>query len=128
MTRSRLRRTAGSLALTAGLLMVISPAADASLRGRWGAENTSMRIKLDLGANPHTGSLRLEHTSAAQTVGHTFAMRCHAPGRASRLVFAIQPLTGSNPINLYGASRVRGRSCTITRDGARLTRFMLHRR
>jgi hypothetical protein len=103
-------------------------AAHADLHGKWGAENKKVRIKLNLSSDPAGGSLRLKGKSDADTVGHLYDMECRKRGGKNHLVFSIQPITGSNPINLYGASDVRGRICTITVDGARLTRLTLKRR
>ena len=53
---------------------------------------------------------------------------CKKRGRRSHNVFAIQPLTGSNPIDLSSSSDVRGRICSITVDEQPWTRFTLRRR
>ena len=128
ITRSLLRGAAASLIMGATIATAVAPAAHADLHGKWGAENKKVHIKLNLSSDPAGGSLRLKGTSGAETVGHLYEMDCRKRGGKNDFVFAIQPLTGSNPINLYGASDVRGRICTITVDGVRLTRLTLGRR
>jgi hypothetical protein len=74
------------------------------------------------------GSLRTKGASDEDTVGVLYWMDCRKPGGKRKNVFAIQPLTGSNPINLDGFSDVRGTRCLLERDEKPWTTFRLHRR
>jgi hypothetical protein len=123
------RRSAIALAAAGlGTLALLAPPANAAIYGHWAGESAKATIKLSLRTgSPNDGSLFLKNTPRSATVGHVYEIRCHKHGGTSGLVTAIQPITGSNPINLFGASGVRGTSCTITRDKTFLTTFTLHR-
>jgi hypothetical protein len=111
-----------------GALALGAPAADAALKGKWGAENKKIKIRLTLRDSRNEGSLRIKGASDEDTIGVLYWMDCSKPGGKPKNVFAIQPLTGSNPINLSAVSDVAGTRCTLKRDGKLWTEFRLHRR
>jgi hypothetical protein len=121
------RRVLTTIAIAGAGTLALTAPAGAALYGHWHGASAKATIKLTLrpGSAMNEGSLLVRNTSPAGTAGHVYEMRCHAHGAASGLVFAIEPLTGSNPINLSGASGVRGPSCTITRDGKYWTTLAL---
>jgi hypothetical protein len=118
------------LAIPAALaaLALAAPAADAALEGKWGAENNKIKLRLTLRDSGNEGTLRIKGASDQDTAGVLYWMDCHKPGGKPKNVFAIQPITGSNPIMLSAVSDVVGRRCTLKRDQQPWTRFTLRRR
>jgi hypothetical protein len=111
-----------------GALALGAPAASAELKGKWGAENKKVELRLTLRGSGNEGSLRIKGASAEDTVGHLYWMDCRKRGRKAKNVFAIQPITGSNPIRLSAVSGVTGPRCVLKRDDEPWTEFRLRKR
>jgi hypothetical protein len=118
------------LAIPAALaaLALAAPAADAELKGKWGAENKKIKLRLTLRDSRNEGSLRIKGASDDDTAGVLYWMDCRKPGGKPKNVFAVQPITGSNPISLSAVSDVTGTRCTLKRDNQPWTSFTLRRR
>lgn len=118
-----------SVLLALALPALAAPAAAATpLEGKWGAENQKIELRLTLRDSGNKGTLRIKGASDEDTVGVMYWMDCGKRGGKRKNVFAIQPLTGSNPLRLSAVSDVTGRRCILKRDDELWTEFTLRRR